>query len=579
MTELKNIKDLHYASQKGEDDVVRDLLIKEIDIEEKSAEGMSPLHIAVDNANYSTVKLLLDYGANILSKSRYGYLPIHTAASYYGNEDVVKLLLERGALVDSLNDLGSTPLHLAAENGLVEIVVTLIDSRATINILDSEALSPLYYAVKSNSEEVCRLLLENGADISLKVHDNESLLTYAVKRSKERVIKILLSAGLDHIDESGESIFHWAAKEGYGYILDAAIESGINVDFKDSNNRTMLDYACSNNRDFAIKTLIGHGATVSNENLIHVAKSGDKDSIIKLMSSAPNTRFSDGSSLVHLLVEKDELELLIQLLEKTTEGIDLQDNSGNSALHLATYKYDQSYTSLLLDYGADPTLINNDGNNIINRLHPDISYNNLLRLKKYPELFLRKNSYNKSPLECALDNNLYKTYPALIEIYYGLGDETVYKSGFTVEQMAAALGDNRALEALIKRNSINDKNHNGENLLFFLLPLEAYDKESSRIKRLIDSGIETDIKNRDGRTPLIIAAQRGHSWALDALISGGANLNITDPQGRTALHHIIKKGWNSGFRELMDNGADPDIEDRDGITPRDLANGIEKYNF
>ena len=62
------------------------------------------------------MKLLLEKGADVESKSRDGRTPLSWAAES-GHEAAVKLLLEKGADVESKDGVGQTPLLWAEERG------------------------------------------------------------------------------------------------------------------------------------------------------------------------------------------------------------------------------------------------------------------------------------------------------------------------------------------------------------------------------------------------------------------------------------------------------------------------------
>ncbi|MBM7557411.1 ankyrin repeat domain-containing protein [Halanaerobacter jeridensis] len=84
------------------------------------------------------------------------------------------------------------------------------------------------------------------------------------------------------------------------------------------------------------------------------------------------------------------------------------------------------------------------------------------------------------------------------------------------------------------RVSINKKKREtGQELI------EAIKAEDlTRAKELINSEVEVNIKDKEGRTPLIWAAEKGQEELMMKLMKAGAKLDATDDQGRTVLSRI-----------------------------------------
>jgi ankyrin repeat protein len=70
------------------------------------------LHWAAINAHVGLVKVLIEAGANIFAKQRFGDTALHSAA-YGGHAEVVKALIEAGAMTSVRNKYGWTPLDLS----------------------------------------------------------------------------------------------------------------------------------------------------------------------------------------------------------------------------------------------------------------------------------------------------------------------------------------------------------------------------------------------------------------------------------------------------------------------------------
>jgi ankyrin repeat protein len=69
--------------------------------------------MAVIAGHETSVNLLLDKGASINAKDKFGQTPLHLAISHV-RLALLPLLLEKGAKVNEKDIFGQTPLHFAA---------------------------------------------------------------------------------------------------------------------------------------------------------------------------------------------------------------------------------------------------------------------------------------------------------------------------------------------------------------------------------------------------------------------------------------------------------------------------------
>jgi hypothetical protein len=101
---------------------------------------------------------------------------------------------------------------------------------------------------------------------------------------------------------------------------------------------------------------------------------------------------------------------------------------------------------------------------------------------------------------------------------------------------------------------------------------EARGNRDARLaSRLLDRGADIEARDRDGYTPLLIAARNGTTDVLQVLLSRGAAPNARDKRGRTALHWTAELNRPQHLKLLLAHGADVSAEDGRGLTPLDLA--------
>ncbi|HQL82806.1 MAG TPA: ankyrin repeat domain-containing protein, partial [Spirochaetota bacterium] len=87
-------------------------------------------------------------------------------------------------------------------------------------------------------------------------------------------------------------------------------------------------------------------------------------------------------------------------------------------------------------------------------------------------------------------------------------------------------------------------------------------------KRLLAAGADADLKNSNGMTALMFAANFGQMDSVKYLIKAGAKVNETDNDGWSPLLHAIKGAFEPAVPEyLVSKGADVGMKAKGGWTP------------
>jgi ankyrin repeat protein len=84
---------------------------------------------------------------------------------------------------------------------------------------------------------------------------------------------------------------------------------------------------------------------------------------------------------------------------------------------------------------------------------------------------------------------------------------------------------------------------------------------------LADSGASFQTPRDDGATPLSVACQAGHLDVCRFLLEKGVESNSKDVYGNTPLMFAASQGHARICEALLNAGAAPDLADEDGITP------------
>ncbi|KAH0586575.1 hypothetical protein H2248_007800 [Termitomyces sp. 'cryptogamus'] len=197
----------HFAAWRSNSSIVQHLLRHNADVDVKGGvavetncdkpdtitldkDGKTALHLASQNGDSNTIKVLLEYSADVHVKGKDEKTALHFVAEK-GDSDIVKLLLEHKSDVNVKDKDEKTALHFAAERGDSGIVKLLLQQNANVHVKDKDKSTPLHLAAHSGNSGTIKLLLEHNADVHAKDKEEKTALYYATKRQNLVTVKLL----------------------------------------------------------------------------------------------------------------------------------------------------------------------------------------------------------------------------------------------------------------------------------------------------------------------------------------------------------------------------------------------------
>ncbi|KAL8997543.1 MAG: hypothetical protein Q9169_003238 [Polycauliona sp. 2 TL-2023] len=235
-----------------------------------SVANKSPLHIALQFRQVSSVSLLIDQGADMYVQDCNNKTPLDTFYENYfitNGEKRMEALLPLFEKYDVFDHWNLKQIHLIILGwSSVNLTTYLSISIDEVDVFDSWGRTPLMWAAWRGDSESVAILLEHGADPQATSFDGNSVLIYATYGGSLECMSLILNTGADinHRSNSlltpamgGSQLGDNAAIAKVRLIRGAAIEASRHQKF------TPLYVAALTNRVESVAFLLECGASTA----------------------------------------------------------------------------------------------------------------------------------------------------------------------------------------------------------------------------------------------------------------------------------------------------------------------------
>ncbi len=169
--------------------------------------------------------------------------------------------------------------------------------------------------------------------------------------------------------DSGRTALMLAAQSGDEDLVAELLAAGADANARNPNGGTPLMYGAAGGNRAVVHRLVAAGAELEARAslgwtaLLVAAAKGRTEAVAELLAAGANCNARDVYGWTPLMraVDGHYGDTVRLLLEKGHVNLDNQEESGNTALHLAAADGDVETIRLLLEYGASPEVENHMG--------------------------------------------------------------------------------------------------------------------------------------------------------------------------------------------------------------------------
>ncbi|UCM86429.1 MAG: ankyrin repeat domain-containing protein (plasmid) [Rickettsia endosymbiont of Culicoides impunctatus] len=470
---------------------------------------------SVEKLNIEWTRLLIEKWANIDARDIKGNTALYYAIKK-NDKEVTKLLIKYRADLNTHNYDGDSPIHLAVKNNNTEICKLLIDKGANVDAKDRKGNTPLIIATVVKNKELVNNFILHGADVNVQNNDGYTatsiilggvaivgVVGVGVASIGEGTLGALGGVGIPNMFGgviNGARGYHRIASSSDSEILESLVGHGADLNIMDSFGNTPLHNAVTNNDIEMVEFCIDNGSNIDVSN--NLGETPLHIGINNLRYRGVRTTRDIKKDIIDSRDDNKTKEI-ISILVKHNASVSIQNNNGDTVLHLAFEKNDKEVIGLLLKSVEDGKIL------------------------------LLENSHGHTVLKLALMSSDNDIISCFINFRDYMGNSALH--------LAVKNNAKEIIDLLIKNNiDLNIVNNNGATAIH----LAVASNNEELVEYLIGYHVKINIQDVCGNTPMHLSAEVGNIKIFEIILEDNADLNLKNQDGKTPMDLAMESGMN-----------------------------------
>ncbi|XP_046543054.1 serine/threonine-protein phosphatase 6 regulatory ankyrin repeat subunit B-like [Haliotis rubra] len=475
------------------------------------------LHMACYGGQIAIVKRVLSLDiVDINSRGHIGSTCVMVAA-HRGKIDLLKYLVSKGGDVSLLEKAGDNILHIACRGGNVEMVKYIISQDIVdVNSKGRDARTVGMVAAHLGYTNIFDLCACAGCNLSAVDAQGNNVLHVAILGGHIRMVKHIFAQRIVNINSrgmNGKTPLMFAAFEGHRKVFDLVMSEGGNASLVDKNDDNILHWVCRGGHAEMVKYVISLNFVDINSRghygrtpMMVAAANGHRRVFDLVMSKGGDASLVDKNddNILHWVCRGGHVEMVKYVISLNFVDINSRGHYGRTPMMVAAANGHRRVFDLVMSKGGDASLVDKNDDNI---LHWVCRGGHVEMVKYVISLnFVDINSrghYGRTPMMVAA----FKGHREVFDLVMSKGGDA----------------------------SLVDKND--DNILHWV----CRGGHVEMVKYVISLNF-VDINSRGhyGRTPMMVAAFKGHREVFDLILSEGGDASLVDKSGDNTLHFVIR---------------------------------------